>query len=123
MVQNSEMIWFTNLCTCDRHYCSRIYVFGQKQGHEPFPSPEDGFVVAETGWPQACPSNENRRPANLQNMCQCLGFVILFVPQNVKTYIWTIWMVNGIAPMYWMIGFLIKDPYRSSIQIDLRIQS
>ena len=30
----------------------------------------DGFVVAETGWPQACPLNENRRPANLQNMCQ-----------------------------------------------------
>jgi len=86
MVQNSEMIWFTNLCTCDGHYCSRIYVFGQKQGHEPFPSPEDGFVVAETGWPQACPLNENRRPANLQNMCQCLGFVILFVPQNVNVY-------------------------------------
>ncbi len=48
-------------------------MFGQKPDHELFPSPEDGFVVAETGWPQACPLNENRRPANLQNMCQCLG--------------------------------------------------
>lgn len=30
----------------------------------------DGFVVAETGWPQACPLNEKRRPATLQNMCR-----------------------------------------------------
>eukprot|EP00913_Durusdinium_trenchii_P034976 g32718.t1 len=30
----------------------------------------DGFIVSETGWPQACPLNSLHRPASLQNMCR-----------------------------------------------------
>lgn len=38
----------------------------------------DGFVVAETGWPRACPKApaESTRPATLQNMCKYFASVL-----------------------------------------------
>lgn len=58
--------------------------------------PEDGFILAESGWPQACPLNENRRLATLRNMCRCLGEIpqgsssdLMIAYDSLKLMIWT----------------------------------